>query len=366
MPSMKSPDLAAEYRLAVPRYDLLLAEVLFSIETAVKRESLTPHLVTGRVKTLESYLDKVQRKEPEAPSEIRDLVGVRIVCLLLSDLPKMRNLIETVFDVVGMDDKVESADPTVFGYMSVHYICRLRDNFTGDRYDTIKDMYFEIQCRTIVMDAWANVSHYLAYKGNASVPNPLKRDFNALSGLFYVADQHFEMVFSAANSSREAAHLAARSEESKIPQIVPINLDTVLAFFERRFPDREHSEPAGVSEFVEELSTLTDLETISDLDAAIAEGEEEALADEANDPPHGEEDGEVVRYIDIGFARTALDFALPSWRSGRAARKKLSLLRMHGEEAVNATLPELSNTFAEAGIWPRKSTEGPGLPPIEV
>ena len=54
-------------------------------------------------------------------------------------------------------------------------------------------MPFEIQVRTIAQDAWDSVSHYLDYKNN-SIRDELKRDFYALSGLFYVADTHFSFI----------------------------------------------------------------------------------------------------------------------------------------------------------------------------
>jgi putative GTP pyrophosphokinase len=65
---------------------------------------------------------------------------------------------------------------------------------SGPRYDPLKHLRFEVQVRTIVMDAGAAVSHHLDYKGGTSVPSELRKDFYALSGLFYVADQHFEVL----------------------------------------------------------------------------------------------------------------------------------------------------------------------------
>ncbi len=60
----------------------------------------------------------------------------------------------------------------------------MKRDYKGPRYDTIVGMPFEIQVRTILMDAWANVSHYLAYKSDIDVPINLQRDFYALGGLF--------------------------------------------------------------------------------------------------------------------------------------------------------------------------------------
>jgi ppGpp synthetase/RelA/SpoT-type nucleotidyltranferase len=77
-------------------------------------------------------------------------------------------------------------------YQSVHFVGRIHPSRSGPRYDSIKGQRFEIQVRTILMDAWANVSNYLDYKSDRSIPSELRRDFFALSGLFYVAEQHLE------------------------------------------------------------------------------------------------------------------------------------------------------------------------------
>jgi len=53
------------------------------------------------------------------------------------------------------------------------------------------------------MDAWATVSHYLDYKTDADVPLGLRKDFQALSGLFYLADTHFEMFYGATGRSQQ-------------------------------------------------------------------------------------------------------------------------------------------------------------------
>ena len=63
----------------------------------------------------------------------------------------------------------------------------MRAEYSGPRYDNIAVLPFEIQVRTIAMDAWANVSHHLDYKSDKDVPAELRKDFYALSGLFYLA-----------------------------------------------------------------------------------------------------------------------------------------------------------------------------------
>jgi hypothetical protein len=206
-------------------------------------------------------------------------------------------------------------DPSSFGYMSVHYQARLDERLSGPRYDGIKGIGFEVQVRTIVMDAWANVSHYLDYKGDSSLPDQLRRDFYALSGLFYVADQHFEVFAQRAVESKEQAKAELRLES---PEAVPINLDTVSAYLMLRYPDREHAERALVSEFVEEISNAG-YEDLGQLAAALRRGEAEFERYEAENPPDPDEPGgePIAAYRDLGAARISLAMADEGYREQR-------------------------------------------------
>src|ERR1035437_1295490 len=112
----------------------------------------------------------------------------------------------------------------------------MKQQYAGPRYDPIAGATFEIQVRTIAMDAWANVSHYLAYKTEKDIPRDLKRDFYALSGLFYVADTHFEMFFKTREASRDQMAQEFESKTGDFKQ--DINLDTLASYLRAKYPDR--------------------------------------------------------------------------------------------------------------------------------
>jgi putative GTP pyrophosphokinase len=301
--SMAEPDLKRDYEARKPLYEQLLNEVVFILNAALKDHGIKTHGVTGRVKGLPSLEDKAVRNGYTDPlGEASDVVGVRIVTLFLSDLPLVRDLLDNGFDVVESDDKIDGADPSTFGYMSMHYIATLPDSHVGPRYDKVKSIRFEIQVRTMLMDAWANVSHYLAYKGEASVPADLKRDFHALSGLFYVADQHFEMFFKGVMESRQGM---GRGIDGSIDS-AEVNLETVQSLLYQKYSDREHAPPDAISEFVEEVTEMgyADLEA---LDLALSRVSDATLADyERERPPHGTAGR---RYTDVGAARVSLAIA---------------------------------------------------------
>lgn len=282
----------------------MAAEVEFAVDAAIRGAGIKSHLVTSRVKSVESLASKAKQKEIADPlDQIKDIVGVRIVVLFLSDLPRLDGLIRESFEVHSADDRIGEADPASFGYMSVHYVASLGQGHQGPRYDGLGGLVFEIQTRTIVMDAWANVSHYLDYKGSSSVPDDLRRDFFALSGLFYVADQHFEMLADRAGESQARAKADVRGETRRD---ISVNLDTVQAFLSERYPDREHTGRGRIGEFVEEIvdagyENLAMLDEKLDLgEDAFRRYERDLVATTGGDRPY---------FADLAVARLSLALA---------------------------------------------------------
>lgn len=188
--------LRKEYSVNHRYYCQIVEEVSHVLQSMIAISDIKIHNIVGRVKDIESLIEKSIEKELTDPiKQIKDISGVRVVCLFRDDLRRLEKLICENFSVISQDDKISSSEG--FGYMSIHYICSLRETFSGPRYDNIKGFVFEIQTRTICMDAWAAVSHYLAYKGQWDVPVELQKAMNALSGLFYVADSEFQQIYGA-------------------------------------------------------------------------------------------------------------------------------------------------------------------------
>ena len=310
------------YDQNVSAYRSLRQEVDFILEAALQDAGIKTHSVTSRVKTRESFLEKVDRKTYVDPfAETPDLVGARVVCLFLEDLPRLRALVEEWFEILEEDDKVETAAPETFGYMSHHFVCRLRQEHTGPRYDRIKDIRFELQCRTILQDAWANVSHYLAYKGESSVPDELRRDFHALSGLFYVADRHFQLFFGATKRSDESA---VKEVDNSSTSDLPLDRPRLQALLHKLYPERKRSDAAAISEMVEEL-TQSGYVTVGQVQDLLESSRVAFEAYEADNPPGSLGDKTRNRkFADVGVARVSLAIVNTSYaeekRGLRASR----------------------------------------------
>lgn len=187
--------LRASYDSKADDFQSLIDTVKFILKKEIDRNKIKIHDFTHRIKPFESFLDKIRRKNIADPfKDIHDLVGLRIVCLFLPDLELVGNIIHREFDVFEEDDKVDNSELDIFGYMSLHFKARLKGNSSSQGLNAIEETPFEIQVRTIAQDAWASISHYLDYKQESFLPAQLRRDFYALSGLFYVADTHFSML----------------------------------------------------------------------------------------------------------------------------------------------------------------------------
>nr|VFK41394.1 MAG: hypothetical protein BECKSD772F_GA0070984_109111 [Candidatus Kentron sp. SD]VFK47202.1 MAG: hypothetical protein BECKSD772E_GA0070983_108911 [Candidatus Kentron sp. SD] len=108
-------------------YKQLVETGEYRLNESIKKRGIKIHALTPRIKGVDSLLDKIERKKITKPFEqIHDLVGFRVVCLFLSDLDEIRDIIKKEFDVFEEDDKVNESEIQIFGYMSVHLKARLK------------------------------------------------------------------------------------------------------------------------------------------------------------------------------------------------------------------------------------------------
>ncbi|HEY2170058.1 MAG TPA: hypothetical protein VGJ30_10580 [Candidatus Angelobacter sp.] len=327
--SKAAVNVKKELALLEPTYKQLKEETIFILESMLKDADIKHHSISGRIKTHQSTVDKLKRKQLTEPRQLTDLVGVRVVCLFLSDIKRIGDLIRKNFDVEEEDNKIEDQELTSFGYMSFHFIAKIKKTYAGPRYDAIRNIPVEIQVRTIAMDAWAATSHYLDYKSAQDVPKELRKDFFALSGLFYVADQHFEVFFKARLDSVKTI----RKELSASPSgmNIEINLDTLSEYLKRKFQRRGQSESPEISVLVNELRS-SGYKTIREVDDIIKKTLKVALIYEQENPPYenrGEEwvPVEGLKYTDVGIVRAVFDIHNAEFAKKRGSTFDMSKFR---------------------------------------
>jgi len=94
--------LYREYRARREPFDLLRLAATFQLNYAIKSQRIRTHSLGCRVKSFDSFAEKARRKNLTDPfNEIHDLVGLRVVCLFLSDLPKVGKVIEDTFHLIA-------------------------------------------------------------------------------------------------------------------------------------------------------------------------------------------------------------------------------------------------------------------------
>jgi putative GTP pyrophosphokinase len=295
---MAQNEISMKYWDKSDLYSDLEDEAHHILDREIDEKGIKIHSILSRVKDHDSFMQKIERKEYKNPfDEITDIVGLRVVCLFLSDIKRIEQVIRDNFMLIEEVNKV-SENQLEFGYMSYHYVVKLKETYSGYRYDKIKGIPFEIQVRTISMDAWANISHYLDYKTENDVPAELRKDFNAISGLFYVADTHFELFYKESQENK-------REIESKIGNILEnnpsrtdegINLDSLRIYLAQKFPERLRGTEDSLSSLVNELIS-NGYKTINGLDIVVNKGMDAALAYEAeNKPTSG-------KFQDVGIIR---------------------------------------------------------------
>lgn len=224
--------------------------------------------MTHRAKTLNSFLGKIQRKKyDDLFSEIEDFAGVRVVCLYISDLPKIGKIVESEFEVVERIDKFRDKAPDQFGYGAIHYVVRLGASSLGARYDDLKTLKCEIQVRTVLQDAWAIIDHHLVYKRESDIPTHIQRKLNGLAGLLETADDQFDRIREERQDYLKDLQKSATDDSSFLS--AEINRDSFAAFVERKFPSRPPEGFEGQFNIVLNCINRGKYKILQDLDSAI-------------------------------------------------------------------------------------------------
>ena len=169
--------------------------------------------VEPRVKATDSFLAKALRrgKDYERPlDQITDKVGVRFVVLLLSELKLIEDVIEgcELWEAEkARDFEAERAErPHHFDYQSVHYIAHPKKPLECGGVTVPVDIACEIQVRTLLQHAYAELAHDTTYKTSFAVDREVSRQIAKSAALVEATDE----IFVFANAKVQAASAELR------------------------------------------------------------------------------------------------------------------------------------------------------------
>ncbi len=153
-----------EYRSLLPRFEEVRKTVHRTIKQTLDDAGLLVAAIESRVKTESSLEGKLELKGSKYQSlkDLTDILGLRVITFYIDDVDKVASALERLF-VIDWDnsiDKRKAHEIDSFGYLSLHYICSLPDF----------PYRFEVQMRTLLQHAWANMNHDTGYKSGVEIP----------------------------------------------------------------------------------------------------------------------------------------------------------------------------------------------------
>lgn len=154
------------------------------------------HRVDFRVKERTSATRKIRDADDRYSGfdDLHDLLGVRLVTYFEDEVDVVADVLlpELAVDERLSVDKRASLDPDRFGYVSLHYVATLTDARARlGEYRRFAGRRFELQIRSILQHAWAEIEHDLGYKPAGAIPRDVRRRFSRLAGLLELADDEF-------------------------------------------------------------------------------------------------------------------------------------------------------------------------------
>ncbi len=234
---------AAQYEHVRPHYEALCSALKEVTWEALNRARVKVASIEARAKAIESFRRKASEPSDADPSlpkyhrplqEITDLAGLRIITFFLDDLQTIETMIEDEFDILERSDKSELLlQNERFGYQSIHYVVKLKGNRTAlAEYERYKGMAAEIQIRTILQHAWAEIEHDIQYRSTDTIPLSVRRRFMSLAGVLEVADREFQAIQSEDARLRQTARESVQSGNLEAVEITP---DALKAYLDAKY-----------------------------------------------------------------------------------------------------------------------------------
>ena len=188
-------EIASAYERLRPQYDALCLKLCKSVRNLLNRNGMNA-TIKCRIKTFESYFKKLLRLHSmnTQPVMITDILGIRIICPFLEDLDSAVALMTKSFSVNEVERKGSQHSSREFGYNSIHLLIDLSDDLAFSSIPYTRNVC-EIQLRTILQEAWAEVEHELIYKAGFSLLNgSIKRKLASLNATLTLSDIIFQEI----------------------------------------------------------------------------------------------------------------------------------------------------------------------------
>lgn len=166
--------------------------------------------VTGRVKPIDSILDKASQKEipiDKLGDEIQDIAGLRMMCQFVDDIEQVVHLLRSRNDFEIVEERNYISHKKASGYRSYHVVIRYPvQTIHGE-----KNILAEIQIRTLAMNFWATIEHSLNYKYKGAFPEDIQLRLKRAAEAAFLLDAEMSQI---RTEIQEAQRLFSRKKDS--------------------------------------------------------------------------------------------------------------------------------------------------------
>jgi ppGpp synthetase/RelA/SpoT-type nucleotidyltranferase len=300
-----------EYESVRGVYEAFARKLADVIQDCLKAKNVTVHSVTHRAKDPTSFERKAAQPSPDNPAlakypnpldKIADKAGVRIITYFRSTLTAVSKILGEQFEVTERETKI-SSEPDRLGYQSDHYLVKYSDERTAlPEYSRFSGLVAEIQVRTILQHAWAEIEHDVQYKAVTTLPSEVRRRFAALAGLIEIADREFQAIEDADRRLREQARRNVNLGQLDKVEITP---DSVKAYL-----DRNYGADGRMSEFSYQWTARLLLglgfENLAEVDECVRGRDDDQLSRVV----YGGRQGQLTRFETVLLAGMGENFIL--------------------------------------------------------
>ena len=158
-------------------YELALQELKINLR-GIRQQYKTKGLhspiefVDGRIKTISSILDKLDRMglSIQEIDKVYDIAGIRINCQFVEDIYMVVELLKKRQDLEIVETRDYILHQRASGYRSYH----IHAYYHLETIDGMKKVMIEFQIRTLAMNFWASIEHSLNYKYEGQIPEGIK------------------------------------------------------------------------------------------------------------------------------------------------------------------------------------------------
>ena len=194
-----SQELLRQYESLLPVYRQMEKVIPDKLKEFFDEAGIIVAALEHRIKTKESLAGKLELKGGKYRDiyDITDLVGLRVITFYIDDVDKVASIVERLFEIDWENsiDKRKAHEIDSFGYLSLHYICRIPESSYKDpEHPELNKIRFEVQMRTILQHAWSNMNHDTGYKSGVEIPSIYMRNMSRLAGMLELVDDEFSRI----------------------------------------------------------------------------------------------------------------------------------------------------------------------------